>query len=174
MYFIIGGIVFVFCIGLIYWIVHKIRKSNKEKDQSQRATTFKSIDGHIVKSKGELIIDNLMHHLGLDHEYENIIRIRGKLLKYDWCLPEFEIYIEYWGYFGKEYMKRKAEKLDLYKKGKLKLISIEDIMLEDIHTNLTNELAKYIQFNKKILTKKHCPNCGSTLDERFEETQITY
>jgi len=22
--------------------------------------------------------------------------------------------------------------------------------------------------------EKHCPNCGSTLDERFEETQITY
>lgn len=173
MYFILGGIVFVFCFGLIYWIILKIRKFNEKKYLPQRSTTFKCIDGHLVKSKGELIIDNQLHHLGLDHEYENIIRIRGKLLKYDWYLPEFDIYIEYWGYFGKEYMKRKVEKLDLYKKGKLKLISIEDIMLKDIYTNLTNELANYIQFNKKISTKKHCPNCGSTLDERFEELQIS-
>ena len=33
-------------------------------------------------------------------------------------------------------MKRKEEKLSLYRKGKLKLISIEDIMLKDIYTNL--------------------------------------
>ncbi|MFX1418144.1 MAG: hypothetical protein ACFE9N_04395 [Promethearchaeota archaeon] len=64
-------------------------------------------------------------------------------------------------------MKRKAEKLELYRKGRLKLISIEDIMLEDIYSHLEDELAKYIQFNLKILTNKHCTNCGIELDDRF-------
>ena len=33
-------------------------------------------------------------------------------------------------------MKRKEEKLRLYRKGNLELISIEDIMLKDIYSNL--------------------------------------
>ena len=89
------------------------------------------------------------------------------MLKYDWYLPEIDVYIEYWGYFGKDYMKRKEEKLDLYRKGKLKLISIEDIMLQDIYSNLEIELAKYIRLNEKTAVKKHCPNCGFKLDKRF-------
>lgn len=139
----------------------------KAKYLPQRATTFKCLDGHIVKSKGELIIDNHLHRLGLEHEYENTIRIRGNPLKYDWYLPESEIYIEYWGYFGKDYMKRKEKKLKLYQKGKLKLISIEDIMLKDIYSNIENDLAKYIKLDKHLHPKKHCPGCGMELDDRF-------
>ena len=85
-------------------------------------------------------------------------------IKYDWYLPKFKIYIEYWGYHGKNYMQRKEEKLRLYRKGKLKLISIEDIMLKDIYTNLEKELSKFI---KKDVIKRHCPNCGIELDKRF-------
>lgn len=166
-YFILGGIVFVLCFGIIYLIILKILKFRKQKYLPQRATSFKCLDDHIVKSKGELIIDNYLHHLGLNHEYENTIRIIGKSLKYDWYLPELDVYIEYWGYFGKDYMKRKEEKLDLYRKGKSKLISIEDIMLQDIYSNLETELAKYIEFNEKTAVKKYCPNCGFKLDKRF-------
>ncbi len=129
--------------------------------------SFKCLDGHIVKSKGELIIDNHLHHLGLEHEYENIIEIQGNSVKYDWYLPEYEVYIEYWGYFGKNYMKRKEEKLKLYQKGKLKLISIEDVMLKDIYSNLENELVNIIKADKNYHIKKHCPGCGMELDDRF-------
>lgn len=64
-------------------------------------------------------------------------------------------------------MRRKEEKLDLYHKGKNKLVSIEDIMLKDIYSNLENELSKHIQFDKNIYVKKHCPSCGMELDDRF-------
>ena len=85
-------------------------------------------------------------------------------LKYDWYLPKDKIYIEYWGFYGKNYMKRKEEKLRLYRKGKLKLISIEDIMLKDIYSNLEKELNRFI---KKDAIKRHCTNCGIELDKRF-------
>ena len=88
-------------------------------------------------------------------------------LKYDWYLPKYKTYIEYWGYYGKNYMKRKDEKLNLYRKGKLKLISIEDIMLKDIYSNLEKELNRFIKKDKIVSDKKHCPNCGIELDIRF-------
>ena len=61
-------------------------------------------------------------------------------------------------------MKRKEEKLRLYRKGNLELISIEDIMLKDIYSNLEKELNRFI---KKDTKKRHCPNCGIELDKRF-------
>ena len=119
-YFILGGIVFVLCFAVIYWLIVKILKFYKKKYLPQRATSFKCLDDHIVKSKGELIIDNHLYRLGLEHEYESTIKVRGHPIKYDWYLPKYDVYIEYWGYFGKDYMKRKAEKLVLYRKGKKK------------------------------------------------------
>ena len=163
-FFILGGIIFVVCFVIVYWLVRKILKSVKKKYIPKIATSFKCLDGHVVRSKGELVIDNHLHRLGIEHEYENTIRIRGMSLKYDWYLPKYKIYIEYWGYYGKDYMKRKEEKLRFYRKGKLKLISIEDIMLKDIYTNLEKELKRLI---KKDAIKRHCPNCGIELDKRF-------
>ena len=61
-------------------------------------------------------------------------------------------------------MKRKEEKIRLYKKGKLKLISIEDFMFKDIHQNLGKLLKQYIDLKN---SEKHCPNCGILLDDRF-------
>lgn len=162
--FIFGGIIFVVIFLIIYWVIEKILKSIKKKYIPKIATSFKCLDGHVVKSKGELIIDNHLHRLGIEHEYENTIRVRGHPIKYDWFLPKYKIYIEYWGYFGKNYMNRKEEKLRLYRKGNLKLISIEDIMLKDIYTNLEKELNRFI---KKDTKKRHCPNCGIELDKRF-------
>ncbi len=166
-FFILGGVIFVVCFIIIAWLIFKIKKLLKKKYIPQIATSFKCLDGHVVRSKGELVIDNHLHRLGLDHEYENTIKVRDKPIKYDWYLPEYETYIEYWGYFGKDYMKRKEEKLELYRKGKLKLISIEDIMLKDIYSNLEEKLAKVIKMDKISQEKKHCPNCGIELDKRF-------
>ncbi|KKL83949.1 hypothetical protein LCGC14_1969600, partial [marine sediment metagenome] len=110
-FFILGGIIFVVFFVMGYWIIRKILKSLKKKYVPKVATSFRCLDGHVVRSKGELIIDNHLHRLGIEHEYENTIRVRGKPIKYDWYLPKSKIYIEYWGYHGKNYMKRKEEKL---------------------------------------------------------------
>ena len=166
-FFILGGIIFIICFIVIYWAATKVLKFYMKKYQPQKATSFKCLDGHIVRSKGELIIDNQLHRLGFEHDYEKTIRIRGKPLKYDWYLPDYKAYIEYWGYYGKKYMKRKTEKLRLYRKGNLKLISIEDIMLKDIYSNMEKKFRKIIKLKELDLVKKHCPNCGIELDKRF-------
>ncbi|MGV9172898.1 MAG: hypothetical protein ACOC35_10065 [Promethearchaeia archaeon] len=166
-YFILGGIIFLGVFLLLYFTVKKIKGYLKKRYRPKKATSFKCLDGHVVRSKGELIIDNHLHRLGIEHVYEQTIRVRGRKLKYDWFLPEHEVYIEYWGYYGKNYMTRKEEKLELYEKGGHTLISIENVMFEDIYDQLERKLDEYINLEKQERKKLHCPNCGKALDKRF-------
>ncbi len=92
-------IIFVlFVIILIYFLLKTLKKEEKRLKPS----SYKCIDGHVVKSKGELIIDNFLHLNGIEHEYEKKIKVKGNPIKCDWYLPEHEIYMEYWGFFGKK------------------------------------------------------------------------
>ncbi|MFX1238286.1 MAG: hypothetical protein ACFFAS_01245 [Promethearchaeota archaeon] len=146
-----------------------LKKHKKSSSSSKRISLFKCLDGHIVRSKGELIIDNYLYLQGVEHKYESIIRINGQVIKCDWYLPQSDVYIEYWGYFGKKYEKRKAIKLYLYSKAKLNLISIENEMFNDIYHALQEKLKKYINLNQSIFQTSliHCSNCGIKLDERY-------
>lgn len=164
-YFILGGIIFLIFFILISIGLKKLKKLLIKKGKIKRPTSFICLDGHKVRSKGELIIDNHLHRLGIKHIYEETISVRGKRIKYDWYLQDYKVYIEYWGFYGKLYERRKQEKMNLYKKGKLTLISIEDLMLSDIYPNLENLLMKHIKLGK--IKVKHCPNCGEQLDDRF-------
>jgi len=163
-YFLLGGVIFIVIFIIFFNFAKKLKKYFGKKYVPESASSFKCIDGHIVRSKAELIIDNYLCNHGIVHKYEKKIKVHGKQILYDWCLPEFDVYIEYWGFYGKNYMKRKEEKIRLYKKGKLKLISIEAIMFKDIYENLGKLLIQYKKLND---SKRHCPNCGTVLDERF-------
>ncbi len=166
-YFILGGIFFIIIFIFLVLGYRKLKKFLIRKGKIKRPTSFKCLDGHVVRSKGELMIDNHLYRLGITHEYEKTIKVRGKPIKYDWFLPDYKVYIEYWGFYGKLYQRRKEEKIKLYNKGKLSLISIEDIMLADCYSNLERELKKFMLIKNGIKTSKHCPNCGAELDERF-------
>ncbi|MHA1752830.1 MAG: helicase IV [Candidatus Helarchaeota archaeon] len=159
---IVGFLIFLILITYILIIINRI----KGKKRVKRPSSYRCFDGDIVKSRAELIIDNLLNKLEIRHIYEKQIKINGRPLKCDWYLPEFDIYLEYWGLNSKNYLKRKAEKIKLYKKGNLKLISIEDTDLSDIYKNFPRKLSKYIDENL-LKFIKHCPYCGKELDERF-------
>ena len=164
-FFIAGGILFLIIFILFFIGIKKLKKLLIKKGKIKRPTSFKCLDGHKVRSKGELIIDNHLHRLGIKHIYEDTIKVHGKPIKYDWYLPDHKVYMEYWGFYGKLYERRKQEKIRLYKKGNLSLISVEDIMLADIYPNLEKELNKYMKIENTV--SKFCPNCGEKLDERF-------
>jgi ABC-type antimicrobial peptide transport system permease subunit len=82
-FFIFGGIIFVVVFVIIYWVIGEFLASIKKKYIPKIATSFKCLDGHVVRSKGELVIDNHLHRLGIEHEYENTIRVRGHPIKYN-------------------------------------------------------------------------------------------
>jgi hypothetical protein len=166
-------IVFIlFCLGLILSFFAGVVYKNRSKIKKKKVTLskYRCLDDHLVRSKGELIIDNYLYFLGISHIYEKIVLLRGNKVKCDWFLPKYDIYIEYWGYSGKKYLKRKEEKLKLYCKGKLKLISIENWMFYDIYSSINKNLEKYMNLHQESYwkpRKKFCSNCGSELDERF-------
>jgi hypothetical protein len=126
---------------------------------------YKCIDGHIVRSLSELLIDNYLHQNGIMHKFEDYIKKgSSKHYKYDWFLPDSKIYVEFFGYSGRYYYNTRKEKEKFYKSNNLKLISINPEELGDLNNSMIQKLGKH---GKKQINEKYCPNCGSMLDTRF-------
>lgn len=114
---------------------------------------FTCTDGHIVKSKSEMIIDNWLFEHNIPHAYEKALPIDADEkhdLHPDFCLPGYEddkddVYIEYWGYNDKniEYTKSKNYKMKIYKEQKVTVICLEEKDMMDITTSLTRKLKYY-------------------------------
>ncbi len=55
-------------------------------------------DGQLVQSHGERIIADFLHREDIEYRYDERIRIiQGHAIRLDFYLPEFDLYIEYWG-----------------------------------------------------------------------------
>lgn len=114
---------------------------------------FICTDGHIVKSKSEMIIDNWLFDHNIPHAYEKKLPIdadENHDLHPDFCLPGYgsdkdDIYIEYWGYNEKniEYTKSKNYKLKIYKELKVTVICLEEKDIMDINASLSRKLKFY-------------------------------
>ena len=114
---------------------------------------FTCTDGHIVKSKSEMIIDNWLFDHGIPHAYEKKLPIDSDErhdLHPDFCLPGYgddtdDIYIEYWGYNEKniEYTKSKNYKMKIYKDLKVTVICLEEKDIMDINASLSRKLKFY-------------------------------
>lgn len=96
---------------------------------------FLASDGHIVKSQGELIIDNLLYQYKLIHAYGIRVPIGNTIIFTDFYLPEGDVYIEYWG--GMSTMEQEKLKRDWYEKNNKKLINIYP---KDIELGVSDKL----------------------------------
>ncbi|MFX0011607.1 MAG: hypothetical protein ACFE9R_14940, partial [Candidatus Hermodarchaeota archaeon] len=169
-FFMAIGIILFLIIVINYTISQKKGRKIKDKSESVHPNSFRSIDGHKVRSKGELIIDNFLYLSGLKHDYEKKLTTNFGIIVPDWYLPSLDIYIEYWGFSGERYERRKKEKLDFYERAKLIVISIDNSMFDDIYLKLGRILNQFTRFENNIKffqKKKYCSNCGTLLDERF-------
>ncbi|MCQ2087728.1 MAG: hypothetical protein MJZ37_06650 [Bacilli bacterium] len=110
-------------------------------------------DGHVVKSKAEIIIDNYLFEHMIPHAYEKALPIDADPehdLHPDFCLPNFkgkgkDIYLEYWGYNENniKYTESKNYKIKCYKERKVTIISLEDKDISDIEASLGRKLEFY-------------------------------
>lgn len=92
-----------------------------------------SEDGHIVKSKDEVRIDDYLYSKDIKHRYEKEYIPNNpkydKPIHPDWILPNYkelgDVYIEYWGVENnKKYDETKDFKMEIYKEDKITLISL--------------------------------------------------
>lgn len=95
-------------------------------------------DGHIVRSLGELLIDNYLYQKDIKHTYEKELKIsEEQKITPDWYLPNLNLYIEHWGISNsKKYNEQKNFKLKYYNENNKTIICTHE---DDLH-NLSSEL----------------------------------
>lgn len=99
-------------------------------------------DGHYVRSRAELLIDNFFYRNGIVHAYEKKVNI-DEPMYCDFYLPGKKIYVEFWGLEeNAQYIERKKKKLALYSKYELTLIELADPDLENLDEVLETKLRK--------------------------------
>ena len=112
-----------------------------------KANSMKSSDGHWVRSRGELLIDNYLFGTRIAHAYEQEVYLHdGSKMIPDFMAmtPKGNVYIEFWGMEGKsEYDKRRKLKKQLYKDNGLELIEIFPKHLDNLDAYLNAVFARY-------------------------------
>ena len=104
--------------------------------------TLRTIDGHLVRSRAELLIDNWLYTSSIVHAYEKQVPVKEDLFC-DFYLPKGDVYIEYWGLDNEKYQKRKRIKKQIYSKYNLNLIELTDNHIKYLDDCLSKFLLKY-------------------------------
>jgi hypothetical protein len=98
--------------------------------------TFRATDGHMVRSKSEMLIDNELYRYELAHAYERKLPIEEDLYC-DFYIPKGKVYIEYWGYEeDSKYLVRREQKIEIYRKYDFRLIQLTEKEVQSLDDNL--------------------------------------
>lgn len=123
----------------------------KEVDISDTCAEFRtkfeakhrSADGHFVRSKAEMLVDNWLYMAEIVHAYERKLPIEEDVYC-DFYIPTGKVYIEYWGYENDpKYLARKKKKIELYKKYNFNLIELQDKDVQNLDDVLPRLLLKF-------------------------------
>ena len=103
-------------------------------------------DGTAVQSAGEKRIADWLSARKIAYVYDERFRVaRDTLIRPDFYLPEFDLYIEYWGMDTPEYNANRQKKLWLYQRAGKKLVSISFQDLPNLEAVLSLKLSRYIR-----------------------------
>jgi hypothetical protein len=104
---------------------------------------FRATDGHSVRSRSEMLIDNWLYMAEIVHAYERKLPVEEDVYC-DFYLPAGKLYIEFWGMENDhKYAERMKVKKAVYAKYGFNIIDLND---EDVH-NLDDILpAKLLKF----------------------------
>jgi hypothetical protein len=104
---------------------------------------FLCSDGHWVRSKAELLVDNWLYtrRPPIAHAYERRLPVEEEAYA-DFYIPVGDCYIEYWGLDTPEYTDRQQRKLELYDRYKFRVISLREHDIEKLDDLLPVKLLK--------------------------------
>jgi len=101
-------------------------------------------DGNFVQSDGERKISEWLAKNNIAYRYDERFRIiDGYAVRPDFYLPEFDVYIEYWGMNTPDYKIGMLKKLKLYQMQEKKLISLYPDDKNNLDTVLKEKLFRY-------------------------------
>jgi hypothetical protein len=110
---------------------------------------YRTKDGHYVRSKAELTIDDSLYLWGIPHAYEKKLPNTEHDVYSDFHIPSGKgrpkaVYIEYWGMENDEkYNQRKSKKIEIYNELGLSLIQLNDADIKNIEDSLQKYLLQH-------------------------------
>jgi hypothetical protein len=123
------------------------RPANKDENNFRKKfpADFMGSDGHRVRSKAELLIDNWLYtrRPPIAHAYERRLPVPEEAYA-DFYIPLGDCYIEYWGLDTPEYSERQRRKLELFEKYDLRVVSLGERDIENLDDLLPRELLKML------------------------------
>lgn len=118
-------------------------KTTNDNFRDKFPATIRTKDGHMVRSRAEVIIDNALYDYKLAHAYERKLPIEEEVYS-DFFIPTENVYIEFWGIEDDpKYAERKKIKIEIYKKYDFKLIELNDSDISNLDDHLPKKLLKY-------------------------------
>ena len=120
-----------------------LAKKSKKKTLERNLKQSVGNDRHYVRSRAELVIANWLFAEGIAYAYEKRVPIKEDIYC-DFYIPKGNVYVEFWGLEDDEaYIKRKEQKIELYKKYGLNLIEIDNDKIGNLDDHLPKELLKF-------------------------------
>jgi hypothetical protein len=102
-------------------------------------------DGPLVQSNGERMIAEWLTEQGIKFRYDERFRILdGYAIRPDFHLPEFDVYIEYWGMDTSDYKIGMLKKQKVYQQAGKRLISLYYQEKDRLREILEIKLRQYI------------------------------
>jgi len=106
--------------------------------------TIRAKDGTLVQSKGERRIAEWLAGHGVAYRYDERFRIiDGYAIRPDFYLPEYDVYIEYWGMDTADYKIGMLKKQKLYQETGKKLVSVHFHEKDRLEAILAEKLAHF-------------------------------
>lgn len=110
------------------------------------AKKLRTVDEVAVQSRGEKRVGDWLAAKGIAYRYDERVMIAGgDRIRPDFYLPEYDLYIEYWGMDTKEYMLNRRVKQILYQRERKKLISVSFRDFERLEEVLAEKLSHHIR-----------------------------
>jgi len=121
-------------IGLILLLA--LFLSGSKTSKVQYGVASKTLNGEKVRSKAEKHIANYLSSRGISYEYETPVKSKGwlggkKISNPDFYLPEYNVYVEYWGLVDaddrrvrEKYIRTMKWKMKQYYENGIKFVSI--------------------------------------------------
>ena len=113
--------------------------------------TIQAADGTVVQSDGERRIADELTRLDIAYRYDNRFRIiKGYAIRPDFYLPEYDLYIEYWGMEENlDYRIGMMEKKKLYQQAGKQLVSLDSHDKDCLAEKLREKLERHVRLPGK-------------------------
>ena len=106
-------------------------------------TKYRTSDGHYVRSRAEVMIDDWLYNHHIAHAYERKLPVAENAIS-DFYLPQGKVYIEFWGKEeDADYVQSMRKKKEIYQRNNLRLISLTDAELYRLDDHMPQLLRRY-------------------------------